>query len=146
MRATPQQESEIGTVLAAFLQTVSYEVGELPAYGRLLELFRPDGVLVRAGGEDPPAWPVRRFVADREQALAQGRQTRFVEQEQSSCTDVFGAVAHRLSVYAKSGVLDGEPFSARGVISTQLVHAQGRWQISSMVWDDERPGVALPEE
>jgi hypothetical protein len=56
-----------------------------------------------------------------------------------------GDVAHRMSTYAKRGVRDGAAFAARGVISTQFVRTTDGWRMSSMAWDDERPGLPLPE-
>ena len=40
---------------------------------------------------------------------------------------------------------DAKPF-ARGINSIQLVKAQGRWWIASLIWEDEREGLALPEK
>jgi hypothetical protein len=38
---------------------------------------------------------------------------------------------------------DAKP-SSRGIDSFQIVHAQGRFWIASLIFDDERPGVTLP--
>jgi hypothetical protein len=40
---------------------------------------------------------------------------------------------------------DAKPF-ARGVNSIQIVHAQGRYWLASVLWDDERPGLTLPQK
>ena len=53
--------------------------------------------------------------------------------------------ATSFSAYAKSGVSKGEPFQARGMISTQFVRTPAGWRISAMAWDDERPGLTLPQ-
>ena len=71
--------------------------------------------------------------------------TAFEETESAARTDVFGNVAHRLSVYAKRGVQDGVAFSGRGMISTQFVRTPAGWRITCMAWDDERPGLAVPD-
>jgi hypothetical protein len=73
-----------------------------------------------------------------------GELTRFLETELWETTRIFGNVAHRFSAYAKSGVSKGEPFQARGMISTQFIHTPAGWRISAMAWDDERPGLTLP--
>ncbi|UUZ70087.1 hypothetical protein LP416_13350 [Polaromonas sp. P2-4] len=41
--------------------------------------------------------------------------------------------------------MKGAPFEARGVISTQFVRTPEGWKISAMAWDDERPGLSIPE-
>ena len=35
---------------------------------------------------------------------------------------------------------------ARGINTLQIVHAQGRYWIANIMWDEERPGLALPEK
>ncbi len=63
----------------------------------------------------------------------------------SETTELFGNVAHRFSPYGKRGVTDRGPIEVRGAISTQFVRTADGWRISSMAWDDERPGLELPE-
>lgn len=48
------------------------------------------------------------------------------------------------SAYGKSGTLKGVSFEARGMISTQFVRTPAGWKMSSMAWDDERPGLSIP--
>jgi hypothetical protein len=31
------------------------------------------------------------------------------------------------------------------MISTQFIHTPQGWKVSSMAWDDERPGLQLPD-
>src|SRR2546425_6567050 len=88
---------------------------------------------------------VRRFIEPRRAMVSRGELTRFRELELSETTEVFGNVAHRYSAYPKSGTTNGVPFEARGVISTQLVKTPAGWKMSAMAWDDERPGLSLPE-
>jgi hypothetical protein len=68
----------------------------------------------------------------------------FEEVEIDGVTSSFGNVAHRFSRYEKVGRRDGADFAGRGMISTQFVHTPAGWRISSMAWDDERPGLAIP--
>ena len=45
---------------------------------------------------------------------------------------------------ARSALGDAKP-ERRGINSIQLYReADGRWRIMSMIWDNERPGLALP--
>ncbi|MEO8545400.1 MAG: hypothetical protein ABI434_17585 [Burkholderiaceae bacterium] len=73
-----------------------------------------------------------------------GDLTRFDEREISESTTIFGNVAHRFSVYAKSGTMKNIAFEAKGMISTQFVLTPTGWKMSAMAWDDERPGVSVP--
>jgi hypothetical protein len=68
----------------------------------------------------------------------------FEEVEVADITEVFGNVAHRFSTYLKRGSMDGSAIRARGAISTQFIRTAQGWRMSSMAWDDERPGLVLP--
>jgi hypothetical protein len=74
-----------------------------------------------------------------------GALTHFREVEIAAITEAFGNVAHRFSTYEKRGSMHGSEFAARGAISTQFVRTPSGWRISSMAWDDERPGLVLPD-
>jgi hypothetical protein len=56
----------------------------------------------------------------------------------------FGSFAHVLSSYVARHTPDGPPF-LRGINSLQLTYDGRRWWIVSLVWDNERPGLAVPE-
>ena len=137
----PSHPETMDDVFAAFLAAVSFPVGGAPDYGRIRELFVDDGILVRT--PDAPV-DVEGFIAPRQATFESGALTEFSETELTSHTEVFGRVAHRMSGYGKAGVLNGEAFSTRGVISTQFVQTGDGWRMSSMAWDDEREGLEVP--
>jgi len=56
----------------------------------------------------------------------------------------FGGFAHVLSSYVALEAPGGEPI-LRGINSIQMSHDGERWWIVSLVWDNERPGLSLPE-
>jgi catechol 2,3-dioxygenase-like lactoylglutathione lyase family enzyme len=126
-----------------FLDAVSFEQGEQPAYGDLPDLFVAGGRLIRNSGEAPEIATVAEFVHTRQRALDAGELTSFDETELAATTELFGNVAHRFSTYAKRSVTNGVQIDLRGAISTQLIRTAEGWRISSMAWDDERPGLAL---
>jgi hypothetical protein len=125
-------------LLAGFFAAVSFK--PRPDYERIRALFIPAGLLIRP----PGVMDLDAFIAPRAQSVESGELTDFEEYEISGRTDVFGDVAHRLSVYGKRGTRNGDGFEARGVISTQFVLIDGDWRISAMAWDDEREGLPLP--
>ena len=57
----------------------------------------------------------------------------------------FGAMAHVLSVYEGRDAPNGKILK-RGINSIQLFHDGARWWVASIMWDNERDGVALPED
>jgi hypothetical protein len=131
-------------VLRQFFQAVSFEEGTRPAYARLHDLFVEGGKLITASGPVPDVAGVDEFIAPRQRAVDRGELAWFEEVEIDGVTSAFGNVAHRFSRYEKVGRRDGVDFAGRGMISTQFVHTPAGWRISSMAWDDERPGLAFP--
>jgi hypothetical protein len=141
--------SEVSDALKAltdeFFRAVSFEPGETPAYATIRDLFIDDGKLIRNSGEVPEIVSVDDFVATRERAFGSGALTSFEEVEIAARTEVFGNVAHRFSTYTKRGTLDGEAIAGTGLISTQFIRTARGWRMSSMAWDDERPGLEIPD-
>ena len=131
-------EAELARLTAEFLAAVTFAPGERPAYERIRELFIPEGLLIRNTGDAPEVTTVDEFIAPRLATVESGALTEFYEGELSDVTELFGNVAHRRSEYEKRGVLEGEPFAARGVIFTQFVRTPAGWRMSAMAWDDQR--------
>lgn len=70
----------------------------------------------------------------------------FFERGVANRVEEFGNLVHVWSTYeSRHAESDAKPF-ARGINSIQIVHAQGRYWVASIMWDDERPGVTLPEK
>jgi hypothetical protein len=128
-----------------FFAAVSFEPGRRPGYHAICELFIDDGKLIRNSGARPEITTVEQFIEPRQRSVDSGELSAFNEAETAEITEIFGNVAHRFSTYTKTGVLGGTPFTGRGMISTQFVRTPDGWKISSMAWDDERPGLAIPD-
>jgi hypothetical protein len=136
---------ELDHLIATFFQAVSFEQGGSPAYHQLYDLFLDNGLLIKNSSAVPEITTVSQFIEPRTQLVASGQLTAFNEVELTAITEMFGNVAHRFSTYAKTGVQNGNSFAARGMISTQFVMTPSGWKISAMAWDDERPGLTIPE-
>ncbi|GLY02696.1 MULTISPECIES: nuclear transport factor 2 family protein [Actinoplanes] len=99
-------------------------------------LFLPEAVIVRTG-PDLAVYGVESFIAPRRDLLTSGRLTDFTEHELAGHTAVAGDVAQHLCTYTKSGLLDGRPFTGRGVKTFQLVRTTSGWRLSAVAWSDE---------
>jgi hypothetical protein len=137
-------EDELAALMAAFLAAVSFEPGQRPGYDAIRGLFIDQGVLIKNIGT-PEITTVDEFIAPRQAVFDSGALTEFEERELAHVDEVFGNVAHRMSTYSKAGVQNGARFEARGVISTQFVFTPSGWRMSAMAWDDERPGLVMPD-
>jgi hypothetical protein len=136
---------QLASVINAFFAAVSFDEGSSPAYEGLRELIVPGGRLIKNSGDVPELATVDAFIESRQALVDAGELTSFAEFETHAITEVFGGVAHRMSTYGKRGVTNGMPFAAAGVITTQFVLTPAGWLISSMAWDDERPGLSIPQ-
>lgn len=136
-------KGDLDRLVPAFFRAVSFELGDAPAYARIRDLFIQRGLLIKNVSSSPEISSVQEFIESREALVRAGTLTRFHEAEISESTVVFGNVAHRFSVYSKSGTSNGEPFEAKGMVTTQFISTPDGWRISSMAWDDERPGLSI---
>jgi len=139
-------KSELDRLTQAFFQSVSFEPGNAPDYQHIHTIFVEQGLPIRNAGPAPEISTVAQFIEPRHESVRVGDLTCFLETELSETTEIFGNVAHRFSAYAKSGTLRGSAFSARGMVSTQFIRTPHGWRVSSMAWDDERPGLSLDAE
>ena len=138
-------KSELDRLIADFFRSVSFDEGTTPSYENIYGLFIETGLLVKNTASSPEISTVKQFIEPRQATVSSGELTRFHEAELSETTEIFGNVAHRFSSYAKSGRTKGGPFAARGMISTQFIKTPAGWKMSAMAWDDERPGLSLPD-
>ena len=136
--------AELDRLSSEFFRAVSFEHGEVPPYGVIRELFIERGLLIKNTGAAPDVSTIEQFIEPRQAMVDASELTRFSEGEMYQRTELFGSVAHRFSAYTKSGTMKGVPFEARGMISTQFVLTPQGWKMSSMAWDDERPGLSVP--
>ncbi|MGI8666663.1 MAG: DUF4440 domain-containing protein [Jatrophihabitans sp.] len=109
----------------------------------LRAVFLPDAVIVRTGGGEPAVYGVDSFIAPRQALLSGGTLLDFSEWELTGHTEIFGDIAQHFGSYAKAGVQDGTPFTARGMKTLQFVRTADGWRISAAAWDDERDGLHL---
>ena len=137
--------AELAALTDAFFRAVSFESGQRPAYVGIHDLFMDGGTLINTGSELPEILSVEDFTASRQGIVDSGALTAFEEVEIAATTEVFGNVAHRFSTYEKRGTVHGQAIAGRGLISTQFVRTPSGWKMSSMAWDDERPGLAIPD-
>jgi len=135
----------IDALVRAFFAVFDNRRGRRPRLGALHELCLPECVITKSDLSGLTVTRLEAFIAPRAELLSGGRLVEFFEEEVSGRTDLFGRVAQRLSVYRKSGVLDGVAFSARGVKTLQFVRTADGWRISAVAWEDERAGLSIPE-
>ena len=109
-------------------------------------LFHPAARQIRTGvGADGKPWlrlmSLDEYAADTATFFAAND---FYEIEVARRVHEFGNIAHVWSVYEARRAPDDKTAERRGVNSIQLYRDErGHWRIMSMIWDNERAGLAV---
>jgi hypothetical protein len=140
------EEAKIGAVVDEMYDMISGPAGPRD-WARQRAIFHPDARQMRTGLDDGgKAW-IKIMSLDEyaENTTPFFAANNFFEVEIGRRIDVFGNMAHVWSAYeARTSPDDAKP-ERRGINSIQLYRDEtGRWQIMSMIWDNEREGLALP--
>ena len=110
-------------------------------------LYHPDARVVRTGiNPDGSTFARVMSIGDYiENVEALLKDVQFSEVELSHEALIFGNVARLTSVYEFTWRSATEFRKGRGVNFFTLINDGERWRIMSVVWDNEREGVSLPE-
>ena len=137
--------SDLSSVIDAMYAMVSGPAGPRD-WSLQRTIFHPDARQMRTGLDaHGKPWikimTLDDYIADTKAFFAA---QDFFEVEVARRVQEFGNIAHAWSVYeARKAPNDTTP-ERRGINSIQLYrNEQGRWQITSMIWDNERPGLTV---
>jgi len=145
----------IDHLVAALYDVISGPAGKPRDWERFRSLFLPDGRLgvIRPDAPAKADQPARQSDAvfltpdmyvERDDPYF--KQNGFFERSIANRIEEFGNLVHVWSTYeSRHAMTDPAPF-ARGINSIQIAHARGRFWLASIIWDDERPGLTLPEK
>jgi hypothetical protein len=156
--AAKNRPSDVDTadhLVTSLYDVISGAAGKPRDWDRFRSLFLPDGRLGVVQAEIPATRdaPARKgdavfltpdMYVQRDDPYFKTH--GFFERSIANRVEEFGNLIHVWSTYeSRHAEHDSQPF-ARGINSIQIVHAQGRFWIASILWDEERPGLALPEK
>jgi hypothetical protein len=154
-KAAPSDVDNVDHLVNALYGVVSGPAGQPRNWSRFRSLFLPTGRLgiVRAaapsvGGKPGSAGDVVVFTPDTfvERDTPYFAKNSFYERSVANRVETFGNLTNVWSTYeSRHEAKDDKPFT-RGINSLQLVKAQGRYWIASLVWEDEHDGLTLPQK
>jgi len=139
--------TRIGDVLDALYATLSGPAGERDWDVRH-QFFHPEAKLIRTGvDENGVSWLKIMTLDDyREDVAFIFKHIPFFEIETERRVEQFGNIAHAWSTYEEKRSLDTTEIERRGINSIQMFRdSERRWRITSIIWDNEREGVKLPD-
>ncbi len=150
--------SDVDTVdhlVASLYDVISGPAGKARYWDRFRSLFLPDGRLgvIRPDTPAPHNEPARKgdaiflspdMYVERDDPYFKTH--GFFERSIANRVEEFGNLVQVWSTYeSRYAENDSKPFT-RGINSIQIVHAQGRFWVASIMWDDERSGLSLPDK
>ncbi|MGQ0589759.1 MAG: hypothetical protein ACT4N8_09545 [Sphingosinicella sp.] len=141
-------EAAIGAVVDEMYAMISGPRGPRD-WSRQANCFHPDARQIRTfiGPDGRAAFKAmgqEEYVRDTTSFFAEND---FFEVEIGRRIDLFGNIAHVWSAYEARTALDDAAPERRGINSIQLFKDPERgWRITSMIWDNEREGVAIPAD
>ncbi len=151
----PSDVDTVEHLLASLYDVISGPAGKPRDWDRFRSLFLPDGRLgvIRPDAPASADMPARKSDAvlltpdmyvERDDPYFKSH--GFFERSIANRVEEFGNLVHVWSTYeSRHTAEDATPFT-RGINSIQIVHAQGRFWVASIMWDDERSGLTLPEK
>ncbi len=138
--------TEIDLLTNDFYKAISFERAIPPDFTPVKILFYGNGMLINNSFNKPITFTVETFIEAMQSQVAGGSIEQFMERELYSKTEVFGKVAHRISVYEYNFADHEMKKLPRGVNFIQFVKIEGNWRILSMAWHDENENHLIPRE
>ncbi len=139
--------TEIGAVVDEMYAMISGPKGPRD-WSRQANCFHPDARQIRTwiGADGRQACKIMHLADYARDTTPFFAENDFYELEIARRIDLFGNIAHVWSAYEARTALDDEAPERRGMNSIQLFRDPDKgWRIMSMIWDNEREGVTLPE-
>ena len=151
----PSDVDTVDHLVSSLYDVISGPAGKPRDWDRFRSLFLPDGRLGVIRPETPATKDAPARKGDAVLLTPQMYVQRddpyfkthgFFERSIANRVEEFGNLVHVWSTYeSRHAEQDSQPFT-RGINSIQIVHAQGRFWVASILWDEERPGLTLPEK
>jgi hypothetical protein len=152
-KAKKADVESVDSLMAALYDVISGPAGKPRDWDRFRSLFLPDGRLgvirhppldqLKSIPEDVVFLTPQDYI-DRDAPFFQTN--GFFERGIANRVEEFGNLVSVWSTYeSRHAAEDPKPFM-RGINSLQIVKAQGRYWVASILWDDERSGVTMPEK
>ncbi|MFZ6013322.1 MAG: DUF4440 domain-containing protein [Bacteroidota bacterium] len=139
-------KSAIDQLIGRFFNVFTCNGQQKPDLSLMYELFIPEGLIIKSTATGLETYNLKQFIEPREKMFSNGTLADFREHELQERTTIFGNIAQRYCLYEKRGSMSGIHFETKGIKTIQMVKTTQGWKISSLAWDDERPGLVVPND
>jgi hypothetical protein len=131
------KEELLSFTLQSMYRVISFAEGDEPDWDGMKEVFAPNALLTRITPERVEHFDLASFQLMAQEMLDLGIYTGFYEHEIARRAEIFGALAHVLSVYETKRSATAARCLGRGVNSIQLLWSGDSWRVLSLLWDEE---------
>ena len=143
-----EDEAQLRAIITECYAMISGPAGPRD-WSRQDAIFHPDCIQMRTSVDEQGRPLMQRMDPEQYEASAGAALMTmdFYEVELVNRIDVFGNIAQAWGSYIAKTHPDDREAERRGINSFQFFKGQdGNWKIVSMIWDNEREGVALPAD
>jgi hypothetical protein len=141
-----EDKQKIDELVKSFFSLFTIKKGCKADLSYIYQLFIHEGLIVKCSSSTPEVYNLLQFIEPREKMFNDGSLSDFIEEEIFERTEIFGNIAHRLSLYKKSGLMNGKEFKNKGIKTMQFIKTTDGWKISSVAWDDEREEFKIDDK
>jgi hypothetical protein len=131
------KEELLSQTLQSMYRVISFAEGNEPDWDGMMQVFAPNARLTRITPERVEHFDLESFQLMAQEMLDLGIYTGFYEHEVARRAEIFGSLAHVLSVYETKRSASAARCLGRGVNSIQLLWQDGSWRVLSLLWDEE---------
>ncbi len=128
----------IDQLTVQFFNVFTNTNGVKPDIQHLKKLCIKQAIIISNTKQTSDIYDLDSFIKPREELLTNGTLIDFSESEISHTTEIFENIAHRFSLYRKSGVLNEIAFYTEGMKTIQFIKIADEWKISSVAWSDKK--------
>lgn len=131
------KEELLSHTLQLMYRVISFAEGDEPDWDGMKQVFAPNARLTRITPERVEHFDLASFQLMAQEMLDLGIYTGFYEHEIARRAEIFGSLAHVLSIYETKRSAIAAGCLGRGVNSIQLLWADDSWRVLSLLWDEE---------
>jgi hypothetical protein len=131
------KEELLSHTLQSMYRVISFAEGDEPDWDGMKQVFAPNARLTRITPDRVEHFDLASFQLMAQEMLDLGIYTGFYEHEVARRAEIFGSLAHVLSIYETKRDAMAAGYLGRGVNSIQLLWAGDSWRVLSLLWDEE---------
>lgn len=140
----PGKADDLATIdqtIRGVYEVISGPPGQKRDFDKMRAMFAPGATMRAIGPKGVRGGTVEDYIARNAAVL---EKEGFTERELGRRIELWGNLATAWSSY--DGRTANGSFHERGINSIQLVKADGKWLVASILWQEETPENALPAE